>query len=83
VSNLNRQFLFRPGHVGKSKAEVARDAVTAFNPEVAITAHHAYVPPLTSAFVRFCWRLWMASCCTLFYGAPRMRTPAPSAPPDV
>ena len=34
VSNLNRQFLFRPKHVGMSKAIVAADAVKAFNPEV-------------------------------------------------
>lgn len=41
VSNLNRQFLFRPHHVGKPKAVVAREAVLAFNPAAKIVAYHA------------------------------------------
>jgi ubiquitin-like 1-activating enzyme E1 B len=36
VSNLNRQFLFRPEHVGKSKALIASEAAKAFNPELNI-----------------------------------------------
>eukprot|EP01062_Namystynia_karyoxenos_P065985 TRINITY_DN60007_c0_g1_i1.p1 TRINITY_DN60007_c0_g1~~TRINITY_DN60007_c0_g1_i1.p1 ORF type:complete len:647 (+),score=209.17 TRINITY_DN60007_c0_g1_i1:67-2007(+) len=39
ASNLNRQFLFRPPHVGKSKAEVARQSALGFNPSVKIVAH--------------------------------------------
>ncbi|KAL2642149.1 hypothetical protein R1flu_009736 [Riccia fluitans] len=43
VSNLNRQFLFRKRHVGQSKAQVAREAVLRFRPDVDIVAHHANV----------------------------------------
>ncbi|RUS81161.1 hypothetical protein EGW08_011069 [Elysia chlorotica] len=40
VSNLNRQFLFRKEHVGKSKAEVAKESALKFNPDAKIKAHH-------------------------------------------
>ncbi len=36
VSNLNRQFLFRREHVGKSKAEMAAKAIRAMQPSIAI-----------------------------------------------
>ncbi|GFO25436.1 sumo-activating enzyme subunit 2 [Plakobranchus ocellatus] len=40
VSNLNRQFLFRKEHVGKSKAQVAKESALKFNPNASIVAHH-------------------------------------------
>lgn len=40
ISNLNRQFLFRKEHVGKSKAEVASAAVKQIAPDVDITFFH-------------------------------------------
>ena len=40
VSNLNRQFLFQKQHVGKSKANVARESAIEFNPEAKIKAYH-------------------------------------------
>lgn len=43
VSNLNRQFLFRKEHVGKSKSEIARLSSLAMNPHVQITAHHGNI----------------------------------------
>ena len=43
VSNLNRQFLFRPRHVGMPKAVVAQEMCLAFNPEAKIVAHHANI----------------------------------------
>lgn len=43
LSNLNRQFLFHKKHINQSKAIVARDAASAFNPDVHIVAHHANI----------------------------------------
>ncbi|XP_038070454.1 SUMO-activating enzyme subunit 2-like [Patiria miniata] len=40
VSNLNRQFLFHKKHVGKSKAEVAKESALRFNPNAKIDARH-------------------------------------------
>ncbi|KAK6045491.1 ThiF family protein [Cooperia oncophora] len=37
VSNLNRQFLFRREHVGRSKAEVATEAIRQLRPDIKIT----------------------------------------------
>ncbi|KAK6983770.1 SUMO-activating enzyme subunit 2 [Biomphalaria glabrata] len=40
VSNLNRQFLFRKEHVGKSKAQVAKESALKFKADANIVAHH-------------------------------------------
>ena len=56
VSNLNRQFLFRPEHVGSSKAVVAAEAVVKFNPDVEIVANHGNIKDSkfgTSYFKKF------------------------------
>ncbi|KAK9373312.1 uncharacterized protein V1513DRAFT_403423 [Lipomyces chichibuensis] len=43
LSNLNRQFLFRHEHIKKSKALVAKDTASKFNPHVKLVAHHANI----------------------------------------
>nr|VZI25755.1 unnamed protein product [Spirometra erinaceieuropaei] len=43
VSNLNRQFLFRKEHVGKSKAEVAANSIKGFRNDVNLKAYHASI----------------------------------------
>ena len=40
VSNLNRQFLFRPEHVGQPKAIVAGNAAKRFNPDIKVVNYH-------------------------------------------
>jgi len=54
TSNLNRQFLFRNHHVGKSKAEVACEAVRSLRPNANITAYHGNVkdPHFTPEFIK-------------------------------
>ncbi|KAK9316068.1 hypothetical protein V1524DRAFT_452956 [Lipomyces starkeyi] len=43
LSNLNRQFLFGHEHIKKSKALVAKDTASKFNPHVKLVAHHANI----------------------------------------
>ena len=40
VSNLNRQFLFRPEHVGQAKSIIAAQAARRFNADLQVTAYH-------------------------------------------
>lgn len=43
LSNLNRQFLFRKQHIKKSKAFVAKETASQFNPSVNIDAQHGSI----------------------------------------
>ncbi|SHO77088.1 Similar to S.cerevisiae protein UBA2 (Subunit of heterodimeric nuclear SUMO activating enzyme E1 with Aos1p) [Malassezia sympodialis ATCC 42132] len=43
LSNLNRQFLFQKQHIRQSKAVIAKETASAFNPDVSIVAHHANI----------------------------------------
>jgi len=43
LSNLNRQFLFQKQHVKRSKALVAKETASNFNPHVKITAIHGNI----------------------------------------
>ena len=43
LSNLNRQFLFGHEHIKRSKATVAKETASRFNPRVNIEAHHANI----------------------------------------
>ena len=43
VSNLNRQFLFRPADVGKSKAQIAAARITERINGVTVTPHHCMI----------------------------------------
>jgi ubiquitin-like 1-activating enzyme E1 B len=53
VSNLNRQFLFRPEHVGQSKAKIAAEAVTKYNGHLNIKWHHGNIkdPQFGTSFI--------------------------------
>lgn len=43
LSNLNRQFLFQKQHIKKSKALVAKETASKFNPHVELEAYHANI----------------------------------------
>lgn len=43
VSNLNRQFLFRPHHVGQPKSLIATQQIKQFNPLLNIRPYHANI----------------------------------------
>lgn len=45
ISNLNRQFLFRKEHVGKSKAETASEQAKKMNPNLKVKAYTQRVEP--------------------------------------
>ena len=49
VSNLNRQFLFRKQHVGKSKSECASGQAKVMNPDFNVQAYTSLVAPNTES----------------------------------
>ncbi|XP_011617690.1 ubiquitin-like modifier-activating enzyme 6 [Takifugu rubripes] len=48
-SNLNRQFLFRPHHIQKSKSTTAAEATYDINPDLQVEAHLNKVCPATES----------------------------------
>ncbi|XP_041447384.1 ubiquitin like modifier activating enzyme 3 S homeolog isoform X3 [Xenopus laevis] len=52
VSNLNRQFLFRPKDVGRPKAEVAADFINARIPDCCVTPHFKKIQDFDETFYR-------------------------------
>ncbi|XP_025106468.1 LOW QUALITY PROTEIN: NEDD8-activating enzyme E1 catalytic subunit-like [Pomacea canaliculata] len=52
VSNLNRQFLFRPKDVGSSKADVAARFINTRVPGCKVTPHHAKIQDFDESFYR-------------------------------
>lgn len=52
VSNLNRQFLFRPNDVGKYKAEVAADFINRRIPGANVKAHNGMIQDFDEDFYR-------------------------------
>uniref|UniRef100_A0A3Q3SSM0 NEDD8-activating enzyme E1 catalytic subunit n=1 Tax=Mastacembelus armatus TaxID=205130 RepID=A0A3Q3SSM0_9TELE len=52
VSNLNRQFLFRPKDVGRPKADVAADFINSRIPGCCVVPHFKKIQDLDDAFYR-------------------------------
>ncbi|XP_018410936.1 PREDICTED: NEDD8-activating enzyme E1 catalytic subunit isoform X1 [Nanorana parkeri] len=52
VSNLNRQFLFRPKDVGRPKAEVAAEFINSRIPDCCVTPHYKKIQDMDESFYR-------------------------------
>lgn len=50
LSNLNRQFLFRKTDIGRSKAEVAAEAITKRVPSCHVVAHYKKIQDMDVEF---------------------------------
>lgn len=50
LSNLNRQFLFRPHDIGKSKAQVAAQFITKMIPDCKVIGHYNKIQDFDSRF---------------------------------
>ena len=87
-SNLNRQFLFRPGDVGKAKSRCAAAAAKVINPELNIRAYEERVGEDSGSFDETFWmrldgvanaldnvqaRLFVDRCCVA-YGLPLLES---------
>jgi ubiquitin-activating enzyme E1 len=55
-SNLNRQLLFRPKHIGASKAETAASFIKTINPNMRVWGANTKVQPDSSVFDEMFWR---------------------------
>lgn len=53
ISNLNRQFLFRRIHVGKSKSTCLAASILEQNPKLAVTAHEGRIQEHRFGFTFF------------------------------
>ncbi|KAM5148460.1 NEDD8-activating enzyme E1 catalytic subunit isoform 1-T1 [Mantella aurantiaca] len=52
VSNLNRQFLFRPKDVGRPKAEVAAEFINSRIPDCCVSPHYKKIQDMDESFYR-------------------------------
>ncbi|KAJ7335001.1 hypothetical protein JRQ81_012942, partial [Phrynocephalus forsythii] len=50
VSNLNRQFLFRPKDIGQPKAEVAAEFLNTRIPNCVVVPHYKKIQDLDESF---------------------------------
>ena len=73
ISNLNRQFLYRPWDIGKLKSETAAAAVKKMNPDMKIKAWAVKVAPDTeSTYDSAFWRSLTGVCNALDNVAARL-----------
>lgn len=75
ISNLNRQFLFKAEHKGKSKALTAKETIRALNPLLKVEAHHRNIRELPVPFFRqFDYLIMALDNIETRYGGPHSGT---------